>query len=193
MEWSDVLAAAGFRNYAIHNGGLEFHHLSVDDTLALTKVMQRNQRHLDDFLPVFSRSETRNVPTIQRWIRDMLAEQFPSQHFVFTWRGKLCGLASTLPITDDPRDIQLRYMVFDGFTGKGIATRIGKTLEIYGFHVWGFHRIFIEMDSHNRASMAVAQKLDYQFNGTKDYDLVGTKGTGFWFSYVKHRPTHIDH
>jgi RimJ/RimL family protein N-acetyltransferase len=188
MEWSDVLSAAGFPAYSDHNGGLEFHHLSLGDTLALTKAMQKNQKHLEQFLPVFARGETRNVPSVQRWIRGMLDEQLPSQHFVFTWKGKLCGFASTLPIIGNPREIQLRYMVFDGFTGMGIGTRIARTLELYGFQVWGYHRIFIEMDSQNTASMRVAQKLGYQFNGTREYGLLGTKGSGFWFSYVKERP-----
>jgi RimJ/RimL family protein N-acetyltransferase len=193
MEWSDIIRAAGFTTpHPNHNGGLEFHHLSVKDTLPLTKAMQKNQKHLDAYLPVFGRHQTKGVLEVQTWIRGMLAEEFPSQHFVFKYKGRLCGFASTLPISADPREVQLRYMVFEGFTGKGIGTRIAHTLELYAFYVWGYHRIFIEMDSANAASMRVAQKLDYTFKGTKEYDKVGTKGTGFWYSYEKERPEGIE-
>ena len=54
-------------------------------------------------------------------------------------------------------------MVFEGYTGKGIATAIVHTLQLYSFIVWGFDRVYIEMDSSNRASMKVAQKLGYTF------------------------------
>ena len=48
------------------------------------------------------------------------------------------------------------------------------------------------MDSANAASMRVAQKLDHTFNGAKDYDKFGTKGTGFCHSYAKERPEAIE-
>ena len=189
MEWSDIIRRAGFTPpFFNHNGGLEFHHLSLKDTLSLTRAMQKNQKHLEAFLPMFHRQETKNVAHVQRWIRSMLEEAYPAQHFVFTYRNKLCGFASTLPISENPREVQLRYMVFEGFTGQGLATRIATTLELYAFNVWGYDRIFIEMDSHNRASMRVAQKLDYEFQGTREYEITGTQGTGFWYSYVKERP-----
>lgn len=188
MEWSDVLTAAGVPAYSDHNDGLEFHHLSMSDVLPLTRAVQKNQKHMDTYLPLFSKGDPKSLLSVQKWVMGMLKEQFPSQHFVFTYKGKLCGLASTLPISDDPTEIQFRYLVFEGFTGKGLGTRIAYTLEIYAFTIWGFNRIFIEMDSSNRASMGIAQKLGYRLVGTMDHDINGTKETGFWYSFVKERP-----
>ena len=192
MQWLEMIQEAGYQlpsdQFPGFDHGLEVHHLSLRDSLKLTKAMQTNQQHLDGYLPLFDKREGKTVPKIQRWIFQMLKEEFPSQHFVFTIGEQLVGFASTLPISDNPREVQLRYMVFEGFTGRGIATSIAHTLEFYSFRVWGFHRVYIEMDSSNRASMAVAQKLGYRFAGTKDVSKAGTKESGFWYSFVKERP-----
>lgn len=195
MEWREVIEESSYRlptgNFPGFNHRLEVHHLSLRDSLKLTKAMQANQQHLDEYLPLFHKREGKTVPKIQRWIFQMLNEQFPSQHFVFTLGGQLVGFASTLPISDDPREVQLRYIVFQDYTGKGIATAMACTLELYAFWIWGFHRVYIEMDSHNRASMSVAQKLGYRLNGTKDVGKLGTRDSGFWYSFVKERPADI--
>ena len=193
MQWSDIVRGAGFTlPFSDHNGGLEFHHLSLKDTLSLARALQKNQKHLEAFLPMFNRHDSRGLADVQRLITRMLAEAYPAQHFVFTYRGKVCGLASTLPISRNFREVQLRYMVFEGFTGQGLATRIAATLELYAFNVWDYERVFIEMDSHNRASMRVPQKLGYEFLGAKEGPLTGNEATGFWYSYVKENPLRED-
>lgn len=168
-------------------GGLEFHYLSLKDTLPLTKAMQKSQKHLESYLPFFDKKEGKTVPKIQRWIASMLQQQFPSMHFIFTLDGEICGFASTLPMSTDPREVQLRYIVFEGYQGKGLATRMAATLEIMAFQVWGHERVFIEMDSQNRGSVKVAEKLGYSFKATKDMPKLGSDGSGFWYSYVKDR------
>lgn len=192
MEWHNVLDAGGYKipsdKFPGFDHPLGFHHLSLRDSLKLTKAMQASQQHLDSYLPFFHKTEGKTVPKIQRWISQMLEEDFPAQHFVFTINKEVVGFGSTLPISNDPREVQFRYLVFEGFTGRGIATAMAHTLEAYAFNVWGFHRAYIEMDSSNRASMKVAQKLGYELVGTKDVSKVGTKESGFWYSFAKKRP-----
>ncbi len=195
MEWHNVLDASGYKKPSDKFPGfdhpLEFHHLSLRDSLKLSKAMQASQQHLDSYLPFFHKKEGKTVPKIQRWIFHMLEEDFPSQHFVFTINNEVVGFGSSLPVSNDPREVQFRYLVFEGFTGRGIATAMAHTLEVYAFNVWGFHRVYIEMDSSNRASMKVAQKLGYELVGTKDVSKVGTKESGFWYSFAKQRPDDI--
>jgi len=186
--WTDVLAAAGNKTQLRENDGLEFHHLTIRDTATFTRALQKNLKHLETYLPPLVAERQVSVLHTRAWIESLLQEKFPSQHFVFTHHGDLCGFGSTLPISADPTEVQLRYMVFQGFTGKGIATRIAKTLELYAFGVWGFHRIHIEMDSQNLPSVRVANKLGYRFLGTREYGISGTKSSGFWYSFVKERP-----
>ena len=187
--WTEIMSRGRkTEHYLVEDfGGLEFHHLSLIDTLSLTKAMQKSQKHLDSYLPFFDKKEGKTVPKIQRWISSMLNEQFPAMHFVFTLSGKVCGFGSTLAISADPREVQLRYLVFDGYQGRGLATRIAATLELMAFQVWGYDRVFIEMDSHNRASIKVAEKLGYRFRKTKEMPLFGSQGSGFWYSYSKER------
>ena len=192
MEWREVVQAAGHRlpsgAFPGYSNGLEFHHLSSRDSLKLSAAMHRSRAHFEKFLPVFDESQKLTLSAMREWISDRLDEHFPTQHFVFSIGRELVGFGSTLPISNDLREIQLRYMVFEGHTGKGVATAMAKTMEFYGFHVWGFDRIYIEMDSANRASLAVAQRLGYELHGTKELSKIGTDGSGLWFSFVKVRP-----
>jgi RimJ/RimL family protein N-acetyltransferase len=167
VQWHEIVEVGGYKlppdKFPGFNHRLETHPLSLRDSLKLTRAMQSSQEHLDGYLPFFEKKEGKTVPKIQRWIFQMLKEEFPSQHFIFTIGKEIVGFGSTLPISNDPREAQFRYMVFEGYTGKGIATAIVHTLQLYSFIVWGFDRVYIEMDSSNRASMKVAQKLGYTF------------------------------
>jgi RimJ/RimL family protein N-acetyltransferase len=192
MQWIEIIQEAENKppsgQFPGFDHRLEFHHLSLRDSLKLTRALQASQEHLDSYLPFFDQREGKTVPKVQRWIFEMLEESFPAQHFVFTIGNELVGFSSILPISKNLREVQLRYLVFEGFTGRGIATAMARTLELYSFNVWGFDRIYIEMDSGNRASINVAQKLGYELGGTKDVSKLGSKGTGFWYSFVKERP-----
>ena len=68
MQWIEIIQEAGYKlppgKFPGFEHRLEVHHLSLRDSLKLTKAMQKNQQHLDGYLPLFHKQEGKTVPKI---------------------------------------------------------------------------------------------------------------------------------
>lgn len=85
--------------------------------------------------------------------------------FCIRYREKLAGLIALKDIDPVNKKAELGYWLLPPFEGKGIMTRACKKLIRYSFQKLKLHRLTIKTAEGNFRSEALAQRLNFEFEG----------------------------
>ena len=126
---------------------------------------------VDDLMGIFSDPEamryypgTKSRREAEEWVRWTLGSY--RDHGFGQWVVLLrssgefvgqCGL--TAQEVEGEKEIEIGYLLLRKFWGRGFATEAAITARDYGFHTFGYERLVSLIDTGNRASRRVAEKV----------------------------------
>lgn len=92
------------------------------------------------------------------------------------YQGEFAGSIDLHNLSDANRSCEIGYWLDKNHTGKGIITRAADTITKYAFDELDMHRVVIRAASQNKASCAVAERLNFTLEGTlRDNELLDGK------------------
>jgi len=80
--------------------------------------------------------------------------------------GEFLGFAALVRIDQDGREGEAGYIIAPQARGKGIATKALRRLTSWALSDLGLQRVELRMDADNVASIAVAKRSGYVYEGT---------------------------
>jgi RimJ/RimL family protein N-acetyltransferase len=80
--------------------------------------------------------------------------------------GEFLGFAALVRVDNEGREGEAGYIVAPRARGKGVATKALRTLTDWALFDLGLQRVELRMDAGNRASIEVAKRSGYVFEGT---------------------------
>lgn len=161
--------------------------IKKSDTLEMARVIRSSAHHLKGFISWAKYANTWDFKQIQRFVNDHADPEPPRMHLVFLLGKRIVGMGSLAPM-DKINEVQISLWVAEGFHGKGIGTRIARTMEMYAFEVWGYSKLYYQCDASNEQSKRLPQKLGFRYSHTFNEEITAQNESGFWFSFVKERP-----
>lgn len=161
--------------------------IKKSDTLEMARVIRSSAHHLKGFISWAKYANTWDFKQIQRFVNDHADPEPPRMHLVFLLGKRIVGMGSLAPM-DKMNEVQIALWVAEGFHGKGIGTRIARTMEMYAFEVWGYSKLYYQCDASNEQSKRLPQKLGFRYSHTFNEEITAQNESGFWFSFVKEPP-----
>jgi RimJ/RimL family protein N-acetyltransferase len=80
--------------------------------------------------------------------------------------GDFLGFAALVRVNTEGREGEAGYIVAPQARGKGVATKALRTLTDWALFDFGLQRVELRMDADNHASIAVAERSGYLYEGT---------------------------
>lgn len=174
------------QNYPGFDYPLLMRRIRPSDAIEFQRIIHDSRKHLEGYLEWAGQAANWNFKNINQFVMDHVNASLPREHFVFTIGNQIVALGSLAPM-EHPLDIQVALFVRSGFTGKGIAKSVVKSLENYAFEVMGYRSVYYNYDATNRASGAIPQAMGYQYVGYFDGPAEAKLESGLWMSYRKER------
>jgi RimJ/RimL family protein N-acetyltransferase len=186
MKIFSNLPVGKLQNYPGFEHPLLMRRIRPSDAIEFQRIIRDSRKHLEGYLEWAGQAANWNFKNINQFVMDHVNAIWPREHFVFTIGHQIVALGSLAPM-DNPFTIQVALFVRSGFTGKGIAKSVVKSLENYAFEVVGYSSVFYNHDVTNRTSGAIPQAMDYHYVGFFDGPNQAKKESGVWLSYKKNR------
>jgi len=194
MEFTEQAVAEEFKKLTFNHRGfshpLTHRRIRPSDTLRLAQVIRKSHKHLRGYIGWAQYAGKWDVYQVQKFVNQHVNDEFPREHFLFFIGNRIVGMGSLAPMFH-PLDIQIALWVAEGFHGHGIGPRIAATMEWYAFEVYGYSHLYYQHDATNEASKRLPQKLGFKFSHTFDDDIHAENESGFWYSWVKERPSDL--
>ncbi len=146
--------------------GLEMRLFQAEDAEAVFAIVERNRRHLREWLPWIDR--TRSARDIRVFIEEVVLPQYAASQGpqAAIWlEGGICGSVGCHPIDWANRHCSLGYWIDAAQQGKGIVTRCCAAMLDYLFRDAGLHRVTIQCGTGNLRSCAIPQRLGFTREG----------------------------
>lgn len=146
--------------------GLAVRRLEPEDAGALFALVDAHRAWLDPWMPWTD--QVRSVEDVRRFVEDSLrvTDRGPRAHECGLWSGSaLVGLAGLHRIDLVAGTAQVGYWLGQRHTGRGFATGGVRAVARFGFGVIGLHRLEIRAAAGNRASLAVARRAGFRWEG----------------------------
>lgn len=132
------------------------------------QMLQDNWQHLYEFMPGFYLS-MHNEQDAEAIIARLVAWWQQREHFIFgVWEkesGAYVGEAYLANADWHVPRIELGYFLVQTCTGKGYATEAARALAEYAFVHMHVQRIELQCTADNVASMRVAERCGFTFEG----------------------------
>jgi RimJ/RimL family protein N-acetyltransferase len=170
---------------------LEARRLRPENARQLQKALSYGTEHIAGYFAWAENAKGWDTKECLFWIRKIVKEKLPSEHYAFFLGEELVGIGSLRP-HGDIRSIQMAYWVSKIYTQQGIGRSIAKTMENLAITYRPYQFIYIDHDSSNRSSGKIPQRLEYKLVGTFDSEIHAKNETGFWYSWVKENPRYAE-
>ena len=82
------------------------------------------------------------------------------------YEGKFAGSIDLHNLSAENRSCEIGYWLGKDYIGRGIATRAANKITEYAFSEIDMHRVMIRAASKNEASCKVAERLNFEHEGT---------------------------
>ena len=79
--------------------------------------------------------------------------------------GKIVGVMGFNFVDRDSRKTEIGYWIAPSYQGRGIITKSVRSLTDYAFSEWKMNRVAIQAGKANTKSRAVAERLDFRYEG----------------------------
>jgi RimJ/RimL family protein N-acetyltransferase len=80
--------------------------------------------------------------------------------------GEFLGFAALVRVDKEAQEGEAGYIVAPRARGKGVATKALRTLTDWALFDFGLQRVELRMDAANHASIEVAERSGYVYEGT---------------------------
>jgi ribosomal-protein-serine acetyltransferase len=162
---SEPTSFAAFQGIVLDDG-LTLRLVSLDDAPALAAFVEANRAHLGVFL-VDLVAEITGEASAHDHVAHAL-EQY-AQHQLLemhVWQGsRLCGAVRLRDLDWVHRHGKIGYLLAADEQGRGVITRVLAVFLRWAFDELGLHRIELRCHPDNKASIAVARRLGFAFEG----------------------------
>lgn len=139
--------------------------LDQQDAIELYTLVDKNRRYLREWLPwVESMKDYRNYyPIIDAWLK----QYYQNNGFTagILYKGRLSGMVGFHSIDWQNQSTSIGYWLGENFQGKGIVTKVCRTLISLAFTTYNLNRIEIRAAEMNRKSRAIPERLGFQIEG----------------------------
>jgi RimJ/RimL family protein N-acetyltransferase len=160
--------------------------IKPSDAIEFQRMIRDSRKHLEGYLEWAGKAANWNFKNINQFVMDHVNASLPREHFVFTIGEQIVALGSLAPM-NYPWEIQVALFVRQGFTGKGIAKSVVKSLENYAFEVVGYEYVYYNHDVTNRISGSIPKTMGYDYAGHFEGPITAKLESGLWLSYRKQR------
>jgi ribosomal-protein-serine acetyltransferase len=140
----------------------------------IATLVVKNKEHLEPWMPWVESSLTEEG---ERNFLEMSATwwaQGKACHCVIVYDGKIVGSVGLNDIDAVAKKCEIGYWLDSDYTGRGIVTSAVKKIEEIAFTEYGIERVSIHADSRNLKSRAVAERLNYVYEGTMRRAITNT-------------------
>jgi ribosomal-protein-serine acetyltransferase len=145
------------------------------DADELYELVTRNRAYLSRWLP-WAAGETRThaAQFIASTQRQLATDD--GINTAITVDGAIAGSVGVHGISWANRSTSIGYWLAEAHQGKGIMTRAVSAYLDHAFGTWGLHRFELKAALDNSRSRAVAERLDFRFEGVlRDAERVGER------------------
>lgn len=129
------------------------------------ELVEKNKEYLRKWLPWVDKTESVEDTTKYLFSQEEEIKEKQTVQYGIYLDEKLIGKLSIMNISTSDKSGEIGYWLSEEFSGKGYMTEAVKLLETEGFENIGLNRIQIKCDIENNASIKVAEKCNYQFEG----------------------------
>lgn len=144
---------------------LELRLLDLSHRDDLFTLVDRNRNYLREWLPWVD--ATRSPADLESFLKSAINQRESNrgpQYAVF-YEAVMCGLCGFHPFDLNNKVASIGYWLSEEYSGKGIITLSVKALLEVGFREHGLNRIEIACATQNTRSSAIAERLDFNFEG----------------------------
>lgn len=140
--------------------------LQSSDASSLFRLVDANRQHLRQWLPWVDaqRGPAQSLQFIVQTHREC-RDGKTVEYGIFV-DCHLAGVISLLDIAWADTTGKLGYWIAEDVQGQGLVTQSCQTLMAFAFQAVGLHRLEIWCAAHHAKSVAVAQRLHFQREGT---------------------------
>jgi RimJ/RimL family protein N-acetyltransferase len=149
------------------------------DLSAYFALIERNRPRLEDFF-AGTAALTHTLEDTETHLSDVLAKQEEKKFYPFLVIDDSNGaLIASIQIKNLDWSIpkgEIGYYIDAAYEGKGIITKATSRVISYGFEQLGLAKMYIRTHERNAASLKVAQKNGFIYEGTIRMDYKTTSG-----------------
>ena len=144
---------------------LELHIFHEKDAATLFAITDQNRTYLRPWLSWVDR--TQGVEDSLAFIRDNLLRYAENRGFScgIWYLGQLVGTIGYHDIDWSDRKVEIGYWLIEAMQGKGIMTRVCRSMVLYAFETLRLNKIEIHCATGNTRSCAIPQRLGFTLEG----------------------------
>ena len=144
---------------------IELKLLERKDAAELFETVDRCRDYLREWLPWVDSMQKKEdyYSIIEMWL-----EQFKKNdgfQAAILYKDKIVGMAGYHGIDRNNQKTSIGYWLDKDYQGKGIMTKVTKTLVDYAFYELGLNRVEIQCGVHNIKSRAIPERLGFKQEG----------------------------
>ncbi|URZ87825.1 GNAT family N-acetyltransferase [Floricoccus penangensis] len=152
----------------------------------LFQIIQDEHDRIQEWLPIPEKTKT--LEDEENFIEYVQKKMIEKKLFTLCILvdNRVVGTIDLHDISHKHRRAEIGYWISGRWEGYGIVTKACKSIINYGFSVLDLHKIYIEVDSQNFKSQAVAQRLGFSKEAHFKKVLVhnGDYHDSIWFGLV---------
>ena len=148
------------------DGNLSLRVVAIEDAPALATFIEANRKHLSVFLSDLT-DDICDVTTAARHLTDVVELRLQNILLeMHVWDGsRLCGALRLRDVDWQHRNAKIGYLLDANDQGRGVMNRVLTIFLRWAFDELAMHRIELRCDPRNAASIAVAQRLGFAYEG----------------------------
>jgi ribosomal-protein-serine acetyltransferase len=140
---------------------IELRLVADGDAPRIFAATDRDREYLREWLPWVDR--TQSVADTEGFVQRSLEQMRRGEGFqaCIEYRGALAGVMGFVYVDSTNRRAEIGYWLGKDLQGKGIMTRACRRLVAFAFESLGLNRVEIRVDTENRKSRAVPERLGF--------------------------------
>jgi ribosomal-protein-serine acetyltransferase len=144
---------------------LELRQIAEDDAVELTALIDRNRKHLRQWLPWLDRNI--DIEDTARFIGRSLEQALDNNGLTFgiVFRNSLAGVIGQIYVDSAGNETELGYWLDARHQGRGIVTRAAACLVDYAFEEQNCERVIMHCAVGNTKSRAIPERLGFVKEG----------------------------
>jgi ribosomal-protein-serine acetyltransferase len=139
----------------------------LSEAEALSTLIEENRQHLREWLPWLDDSTSKKDSEVYlQMVLDGIKDGDCCDFGIY-YNDIQIGSAGFHSIDRKNRNGEIGYWISKKYEGKGIVTKVVKTLVDYGKEKCNLHRIVLRIDPRNARSCAIPKRLGFELEGVE--------------------------
>lgn len=154
------------KNHLEINNKIKLCYPSPDFALPLFQLIESQREYLKDWMPWANKSNS--LPEIKAILKENIRTNLSGQKltiYIFS-ETELIGSVALTHIDKEHFKAEIGYWLHREYQGKGIMTQCLQGLMDYVYRTSDTNRLYMQIPSDNRASIRLAERLNFQHEGT---------------------------